>query len=171
MDDPEDSAEKTVTEALGEVSVSGGADSDPAQDSPQAIENGAECTFSYERLKAKSTNPAKGIDYKRREVRPREPWTLLWNPHPRFMWRPWFSVGLPLRCRVPGCPWDAKRGILSTAQVEAGHAEEEGRPLLMLAASPGLHPAISFPPAETWLVWAFVMLEWLFSVGHSFICI
>ncbi|CAA7405915.1 unnamed protein product [Spirodela intermedia] len=68
VDDPEESAEKAATEALGEVSVSSGADSDAAQESPWVNDNGAECTFSYERLKAKSTNPAKGIDYKRREA-------------------------------------------------------------------------------------------------------
>ncbi|XP_078436450.1 villin-2-like isoform X2 [Wolffia australiana] len=60
--------EKSSAEVIGEWAVSIGLASEPAQDSPKINENGAECTFSYERLKAKSTNPAKGVDYKRREA-------------------------------------------------------------------------------------------------------
>lgn len=33
-----------------------------------ANENGGETIFSYDRLISKSTNPVRGIDYKRREV-------------------------------------------------------------------------------------------------------
>lgn len=33
-----------------------------------ANENGGETTFSYDRLISKSTDPVRGIDYKRREV-------------------------------------------------------------------------------------------------------
>nr|XP_018677162.1 PREDICTED: uncharacterized protein LOC108951158 [Musa acuminata subsp. malaccensis] len=35
---------------------------------PETAENGGETTFSYDRLKAKSTNPVRGIDYKQREA-------------------------------------------------------------------------------------------------------
>ena len=64
--------EKTRTDALGEWAVSGRAESEPTRDSCKVNMNGAECTFSYDRLKAKSKSPAKGIDYKRREVKPLE---------------------------------------------------------------------------------------------------
>ena len=51
LGDPfEVSAEKEITEADSSVSESNGA------------------TFSYDRLKAKSTNPFRGIDYKQRKV-------------------------------------------------------------------------------------------------------
>ncbi|XP_077218177.1 villin-2-like [Tasmannia lanceolata] len=38
------------------------------EEDAQLDENGNETSFSYERVKAKSTNPASGIDYKRREA-------------------------------------------------------------------------------------------------------
>lgn len=43
-----------------------GADSE-LEDSP-VDEDGGERIFSYEQLKSKSSNPVRGIDYKRREV-------------------------------------------------------------------------------------------------------
>ncbi|XP_072960846.1 villin-2 [Typha angustifolia] len=49
------------------VAKSNGTDSEPRQE-PKIDENGGETTFSYERLKAKSSNPVSGIDYKRREA-------------------------------------------------------------------------------------------------------
>lgn len=49
------------------VSQSNGAESVVAQD-PETGINGDETTFSYERLKTKSSNPVHGIDYKQREV-------------------------------------------------------------------------------------------------------
>lgn len=49
------------------ISESNGADSDAKQDS-LVEENGDGKTFSYERLKSKSSKPVTGIDYKRREV-------------------------------------------------------------------------------------------------------
>ncbi|CAL9044118.1 unnamed protein product [Musa banksii] len=66
-DSLEISAEKETTEGNGILSDSNGADSDVATN-PQIDENGGECTFTYERLKAKSSNPVSGIDYKRREA-------------------------------------------------------------------------------------------------------
>lgn len=60
------SGEKEPTEE-GSISVSNGEDSEVAQHS-KLDENGGETTFSYERLKAKSGNPVRGIDYKQREV-------------------------------------------------------------------------------------------------------
>ncbi|WOK96048.1 villin-2-like isoform X1 [Canna indica] len=61
------STEKESTEGDGPVSESNGADPEVAED-PKVDENGGETTFSYERLKAKSSNPVRGIDYKRREA-------------------------------------------------------------------------------------------------------
>lgn len=49
------------------VSQSNGAESVVAQD-PETGINGDETTFSYERLKTKSSNPVHGIDYKQREA-------------------------------------------------------------------------------------------------------
>ncbi|CAL9751927.1 unnamed protein product [Musa acuminata subsp. burmannicoides] len=66
-DSLEISAEKETTQGNGILSDSNGADSDVATN-PQIDENGGECTFTYERLKAKSSNPVSGIDYKRREA-------------------------------------------------------------------------------------------------------
>uniref|UniRef100_A0A1D1Z314 Villin-2 n=1 Tax=Anthurium amnicola TaxID=1678845 RepID=A0A1D1Z314_9ARAE len=65
---PEDTSEKDTADAIGYVAENSVEDSDVKQDSSPTDENGGERTFSYERLKAKSTNPAKGIDYKRREA-------------------------------------------------------------------------------------------------------
>ncbi|KAL4205132.1 hypothetical protein AMTRI_Chr01g135740 [Amborella trichopoda] len=60
---------KEATEAGESVSESnGGDDSGVKQEEAPSGANGSECTYSYERLKAKSTNPATGIDYKRREA-------------------------------------------------------------------------------------------------------
>lgn len=68
LGDPfEVSVEKEITEADSSVSESNGADSEVPQE-PDTAENGGETTFSYDRLKAKSTNPVRGIDYKQREV-------------------------------------------------------------------------------------------------------
>ncbi|RWW34763.1 hypothetical protein GW17_00000459 [Ensete ventricosum] len=61
------SPEKEVTEGDGTISESTISDTEVAQD-PEIVNNGGETTFSYERLKAKSSNPVRGIDYKRREV-------------------------------------------------------------------------------------------------------
>ncbi|RZR85046.1 hypothetical protein BHM03_00011980 [Ensete ventricosum] len=58
---------KETTDGNGILSESNGADSEVATN-PQIDENGGESTFTYERLKAKSSNPVSGIDYKRREV-------------------------------------------------------------------------------------------------------
>lgn len=43
-------------------------DSEEPQD-PDTAEHKGESTYSYERLKSSSSNPVRGIDYKRREVR------------------------------------------------------------------------------------------------------
>lgn len=59
--------EDTEAKETGSISETNGEDSAAKNDS-QLDENGSESTFSYERLKAKSTNPATGIDYMRREV-------------------------------------------------------------------------------------------------------
>lgn len=58
---------KETIEGGGSISETNGGDS-TAKDDSQLDENGGETIFSYERLKAKSTNPATGIDYMRREV-------------------------------------------------------------------------------------------------------
>eukprot|EP01018_Ginkgo_biloba_P036884 Gb_31397 [translate_table: standard] len=42
--------------------------SEPKEDEAKAEENGSSGIYSYERLKTKSTNPAPGIDHKRREM-------------------------------------------------------------------------------------------------------
>jgi hypothetical protein len=41
---------------------------EPATAQEQTTEHVGEATFSYDRLISKSTNPIRGIDYKRREV-------------------------------------------------------------------------------------------------------
>lgn len=62
-------ADKEAVEGDRSSSVSSGADSEVSQE--QTIdENIGETTFNYEQLKAKSTTPVRGIDYKRREVCP-----------------------------------------------------------------------------------------------------
>ncbi|KAJ8505885.1 hypothetical protein OPV22_006771 [Ensete ventricosum] len=66
-DSLEISAAKETTDGNGILSESNGADSEVATN-PQIDENGGESTFTYERLKAKSSNPVSGIDYKRREA-------------------------------------------------------------------------------------------------------
>jgi hypothetical protein len=43
----------------------------------QTTEHVGEATFSYDRLISKSTDPIRGIDYKRREVCSQEIWTYL----------------------------------------------------------------------------------------------
>ncbi|KAJ8622707.1 hypothetical protein MRB53_031236 [Persea americana] len=63
----EDTEAKETIEGGGSVSETNGGDS-AAKDDSQLGENGGETIFSYERLKAKSTNPATGIDYMRREA-------------------------------------------------------------------------------------------------------
>ncbi|XP_020107953.1 villin-2 [Ananas comosus] len=60
-------ADKEAVEGDRSSSVSSGADSEVSQE--QTIdENIGETTFNYEQLKAKSTTPVRGIDYKRREA-------------------------------------------------------------------------------------------------------
>ena len=70
MGDPlETSAEEGATEE-GSISENNGEEAEEKYDS-QTVEKskgGEGQIFSYERLKAKSSNPVKGIDYKRREV-------------------------------------------------------------------------------------------------------
>ncbi|XP_074566292.1 villin-2-like [Curcuma longa] len=65
-DSVELSAEKETTDDAS-VSQSNGAEAAVAQD-PETGINGDETTFSYERLKTKSSNPVHGIDYKQREA-------------------------------------------------------------------------------------------------------
>ncbi|OVA00850.1 Villin headpiece [Macleaya cordata] len=60
--------EETV-EGVGSISESNGVDSEVKQEEPQADENGSgSSTFSYDQLRTKSTKPARGIDFKRREA-------------------------------------------------------------------------------------------------------
>lgn len=61
------SSEKEPIEGDGSVSESNDADSEVTQE-PKIDENRGETTFSYERLKFKSSDPVSGIDYKQREV-------------------------------------------------------------------------------------------------------
>ncbi|THU54582.1 hypothetical protein C4D60_Mb10t26610 [Musa balbisiana] len=61
------SSEKEPIEGDGSVSESNDGDSEVTQE-PKMDENGGETTFSYERLKAKSSDPVSGIDYKQREA-------------------------------------------------------------------------------------------------------
>lgn len=61
------SLETEIAEGDSTISESTISDTEVAQD-PEIVKNGGETTFSYERLKAKSSNPVRGIDYKRREV-------------------------------------------------------------------------------------------------------
>ncbi|KAJ4791689.1 hypothetical protein LUZ62_042935 [Rhynchospora pubera] len=68
---PEGSSEKDGTEG-DQLSVSTetaeAADSVEVSQEETAEANGGETTFSYDRLRSKSTNPVRGIDYKRRET-------------------------------------------------------------------------------------------------------
>ncbi|KAG1371083.1 Villin-2 [Cocos nucifera] len=59
--------EKEAVEGDRSITESNGADSKVIQDL-KIDEDGDQSTFSYERLKAKSSNPIRGIDYKRREA-------------------------------------------------------------------------------------------------------
>nr|XP_029124098.1 villin-2 isoform X2 [Elaeis guineensis] len=59
--------EEISTEGDRSTTESNGADSKVIQDL-KIGEDGDQSTFSYERLKAKSSNPIRGIDYKRREA-------------------------------------------------------------------------------------------------------
>ncbi|XP_008786911.2 villin-2-like [Phoenix dactylifera] len=62
-----DTLEISAGESMEERrSEENGADSEMKEDSP-VDEDGSEHIFSYEQLKSKSTNPIRGIDYKRRE--------------------------------------------------------------------------------------------------------
>lgn len=65
-DSVELSAEKETMDDDASVSQSNGAEA--AVQDPETGTNGDETTFSYERLKTKSSNPVHGIDYKQREV-------------------------------------------------------------------------------------------------------
>lgn len=68
VDNPqEDSGVEESVEGGGSLSENNEEGSLGKEDS-LTDENGGESTFSYERLKAKSTNPARGINYKQREV-------------------------------------------------------------------------------------------------------
>lgn len=68
MENPlEDSGIKESVEGSVSISESNGEGSLVKEDS-LIDENGGESTFSYERLRAKSTNPVRGINYKQREV-------------------------------------------------------------------------------------------------------
>ncbi|XP_072995561.1 villin-2-like [Typha latifolia] len=66
-----DSLESSMgTEAIegdGPASETNGTDLE-VRSEPKMDENGRETTFNYEQLKAKSSNPVSGIDYKRREA-------------------------------------------------------------------------------------------------------
>ncbi|KAF3326165.1 villin-3-like protein [Carex littledalei] len=68
---PEESTEKDATEG-DRLSISTEtadvADFTEVSQEQTAEVNGGETTFSYDRLKSKSTNPVRGIDYKRRET-------------------------------------------------------------------------------------------------------
>ncbi|XP_059462286.1 villin-3 [Corylus avellana] len=64
---PEEVAEVKETEEVAPVSESNGEDSDPKQEQEQQ-DSGSGQTFGYDQLKAKSDNPATGIDLKRREA-------------------------------------------------------------------------------------------------------
>lgn len=62
-------APETPVEALLEsVSEANEGETNLSTEDGQTDENGGACTFSYERLKSSSSNPVKGIDYKRREA-------------------------------------------------------------------------------------------------------
>ncbi|CAL9047259.1 unnamed protein product [Musa banksii] len=61
------SLETEITEGDSTISESTISDTEVAQD-PEIVKNGGETAFGYERLKAKSSNPVRGIDYKRREA-------------------------------------------------------------------------------------------------------
>ncbi|CAL9097950.1 unnamed protein product [Musa textilis] len=61
------SSEKEPIEGDGSVSESSDADSEVTQE-PKMDENCGETTFSYERLKAKSSDPVSRIDHKQREA-------------------------------------------------------------------------------------------------------
>ncbi|URE44348.1 Villin headpiece domain [Musa troglodytarum] len=61
------SSEKEPIEGDGSVSESNDADSEVTQE-PKMDENCGETTFSYERLKAKSSDPVSRIDHKQREA-------------------------------------------------------------------------------------------------------
>ncbi|XP_062168173.1 villin-3 isoform X2 [Alnus glutinosa] len=63
---PEEVAEVKETQEVAAVSESNGEDSEPKQGQEQH-DSGSSKTFSYDQLKAKSDNPATGIDFKRRE--------------------------------------------------------------------------------------------------------
>ncbi|XP_042448781.1 villin-2-like [Zingiber officinale] len=65
-DSVELSAEKETMDDDASVSQSNGAEA--AVQDPETGTNGDETTFSYERLKTKSSNPVHGIDYKQREA-------------------------------------------------------------------------------------------------------
>ncbi|XP_042447003.1 villin-2-like [Zingiber officinale] len=64
-DSVELSAEK---ETMDDASVSQSNGAEAAVQDPETGTNGDETTFSYERLKTKSSNPVHGIDYKQREA-------------------------------------------------------------------------------------------------------
>lgn len=60
--------EKESEEEKGEPNVEINDADTPVKEEEQVDLNADQVTLSYEQLKAKSTNPAKGIDIKRREV-------------------------------------------------------------------------------------------------------
>ncbi|URD82054.1 Villin headpiece domain, partial [Musa troglodytarum] len=63
----ESSVGKENIELDGYQSENNVVDTEATEDSNKG-EPGGECTYSYERLRATSSNPVRGIDYKRREV-------------------------------------------------------------------------------------------------------
>ncbi|RWW22414.1 hypothetical protein GW17_00013387 [Ensete ventricosum] len=64
----ESSSGKETIEPDGYQSENNVVDDTEATEDSNIGEPGGECTYSYERLRATSSNPVRGIDYKRREV-------------------------------------------------------------------------------------------------------
>jgi hypothetical protein len=65
---PQEVAAIKETEEVAARSESNGEDSEPKQETVQENDSKSGQTFSYDQLKARSDNPATGIDFKRREV-------------------------------------------------------------------------------------------------------
>lgn len=62
------SADKEVMEGDDAQREQNDEDSEVTQEEAEITENVGECTFCYESLKAKSSDPIRGINYKQREV-------------------------------------------------------------------------------------------------------
>ena len=83
-------------------------------------------TFSYDQLRAKSDNPVTGIDFKRREVGLVNVVIFINICFEIIVtYRRLGFSDLSLWRGVSDYIWDAERCFLSTAKVEARHAEEE----------------------------------------------